>query len=70
MSALVTVQDLKSLGFCNRKSRLFFEKHGLDWASFVQSGISSDELDHIEDTLVDTSVAAAEQRLAKSQREK
>lgn len=36
---IVRVDDLHSVGYCNRGARVFFAKHGLDWAVFVRDGL-------------------------------
>jgi len=40
----VTVHDLKAMAYCNRGSRPFFERHGLDWGDFVRNGIDAELL--------------------------
>lgn len=38
-------------GFCRGKSRAWFERHGLDWRSFVRDGIDSGTLEATGDGL-------------------
>lgn len=41
---IVLHSDLIACRFCNKGSRKFFEKHGLDWATFVKEGIPEEKL--------------------------
>lgn len=36
---IITNQDLQALGYCNKGSRSFAAKHGLDWCEFVKNGL-------------------------------
>lgn len=49
---IITHADLASCKFCNRGARQFFDRHGLNWSSFLQHGIDSSELEHIDDAMV------------------
>lgn len=61
---MTTVQheDLRTLGFCNRGSRAFFERHGLDWAEFMQVGIPADRLLATDDDMAKQAVEQARKR--------
>ena len=46
---IVTVEHLYSVpnyqgraGFCGRGARAFFERHGLDWLTFVREGLPAE----------------------------
>lgn len=65
----VIVQDLKVLGYCNRGSRPFFERHGLDWSEFVKNGIDAELLLATGDWMALQVVEAAERRVAGGQQE-
>jgi hypothetical protein len=42
---LFTIRGFSSRrGFCRGKSRLFFQRHGLDWRDFVANGIPAEQL--------------------------
>lgn len=66
---IAIVQDLKVLGFCNRGSRPFFERHGLDWSAFVTDGIDIELLRATGDAMALMVVEAAERRVADGQQE-
>ena len=63
----VMVQDIKTLKFCNRGARQFFEKHGLDWQDFVRNGIDADAFRAIGDEMGLKAVAEAERREARGE---
>jgi len=46
---IVTLEHLRSMpipnnrnGYCNRGTREFFKRHGLDWSSFRKNGLPED----------------------------
>lgn len=41
---IVKMEDLRSLRYCSRGIREFFERHNLDYSSFLQHGIPGKEL--------------------------
>lgn len=43
---MITVRHkhMRSLGYCNRGSRLFFERYGLSWSEFLRGGIDANKL--------------------------
>lgn len=44
MSDVVTMKDVRAAKMCSRGARLFFERHGLDWRSFLSEGIEAEKL--------------------------
>jgi len=36
---IVTHADLRSLNYCNRGSRQWFDRYGLDWSRFIHEGL-------------------------------
>lgn len=40
---IVTHQDLQRLRYCNKGTRAFFQRHGLDWSEFVKNGLPESE---------------------------
>ncbi len=55
---IVTVTHLRTVpawssrvGFCAKQARLFFARHGLDWAQFVREGIAASALENTGDAL-------------------
>lgn len=61
----VTVQDLKTVHFCNRGGRLFFERHGLDWSDFIKNGVDAEALRATGDAMALAVVEEAERREAR-----
>lgn len=67
----VTVAHLRSVpgfsprpGFCLRKARPWFKRHGLDWRDFVRNGIDAAALEATGDALALAVVAHARQEVA------
>lgn len=60
---IITHADLSSIQFCNRGARVFFERHGLDWSSFIQHGIDDSELVGIDDEMLRQVIDNAKQRI-------
>lgn len=56
--------DLKGF-YCNKHSRLFFKKHGLDWFEFVKNGIERETLEAFDDALVNKFLKHADSKNGK-----
>lgn len=48
---IITIEHLHSVptwngrqGYCHKQSRVFFQRHGLDWLKFLQVGIEEQQL--------------------------
>lgn len=41
---LKTIPSRHGVGWCNRTARVWFARHGLDWRSFVHSGIPAEQM--------------------------
>lgn len=39
----VTISDLRAAKMCSRGARDFFKRHGLDWSTFLKSGLPAEE---------------------------
>lgn len=48
---IVRPDDAHALGYCNRGSRAWAQRLGLDWARFVRHGITADELEATGDAM-------------------
>lgn len=48
---IVRPDDLHAIGYCNRGSRAWCLRAGLDWARFVTSGIAAEELEATGDAM-------------------
>lgn len=57
----VTMDHLRSLGYCASGVREFFSRYDLDYSKFLRAGIESDELLSVcgEDTMVIAAVEVA-----------
>lgn len=62
---IITHSDLAAMKFCNRGARLFFERHGLNWQTFMQQGIDDSELVGIDDEMMRQVVERARLRVGK-----
>lgn len=60
----VTHADLRVLGYCNRGSRDFFDRHGLDWREFLHDGIDAEILLSTGDAMASRVVEQAQKREA------
>jgi hypothetical protein len=48
---IVLHRHLRELGYCNRGSREWFARHGLDWAEFIERGIEAEKLTATNDAM-------------------
>lgn len=48
---IVRGRDLRSVGYCTTKTKVFFEQHGLDWRKFIREGLPSSELEATGDAM-------------------
>lgn len=67
----VTVAHLRSVpgfspkpGFCLSQSRVWFQRHGLDWRDFVRNGVDAEALEATGDGLALALVAHARREVA------
>lgn len=51
MELMITHADMRSLGYCNRGARIWFERHGLDFNLFRKEGLSADVLEATGDAM-------------------
>jgi hypothetical protein len=59
-TTVVLHRHLRELGYCNRGSRQFCNRHNLDWAEFLNSGIEAERLLATNDAMAARVVAQAE----------
>lgn len=57
---IVLHRHLREIGYCNRGSREFFRRHGLDWADFLKRGIEAEKLLATNDAQAENLVKHAE----------
>lgn len=55
----ITMRDVRAAKMCSRGARVFFEKHGLDWQTFLKAGIKSDVLEKINDGMANQVIKVA-----------
>lgn len=48
---IVTMQHVREAGLCVRGAKVWFERQGLDFASFLRNGMPLAEVDKIGDAL-------------------
>lgn len=48
---IVTLAHCRTLGYCARGMRTFFEQHGLDWQSFRERGAPADQIEATGDAM-------------------
>lgn len=41
---LITINHIRTYGYCAKGARAFFEQHNLDWQDFLKHGIASEKL--------------------------
>lgn len=63
MTQMVLHADLTALKYCNRGSRQFFERHGLNWSSFLQHGVPVEVIEQIDDEMAREVVRQAKRRM-------
>lgn len=63
MTQTIVHADLAALRYCNRGSRQFFERHGLNWSSFLQDGVAIETVERIDDEMARAVVRQAKRRL-------
>ncbi len=57
---IVLHRHCREIGYCNRGLRDWFAREGLDWASFVKSGIDAEVLRATQNAMAERAIAAAE----------
>jgi hypothetical protein len=60
---IVKLEDLKTAKICHPGARLWWKRHGLNWADFVESGIEAERLEATGDGIVARVVEAARVRI-------
>ena len=43
-SVIVTIDDVRAVGLCVNGSRAWFERHGLDFRTFLRDGLDAETL--------------------------
>lgn len=61
---IITHADIRALGYCNRGSREWFRRQGLDFAQFLRHGIEAATLEKIGDGMALRAVEYARAREA------
>lgn len=48
---MITMRDIRAAKMCSRGARQFFERHGLDWSTFLKEGIDAELLAQTGDAM-------------------
>lgn len=48
---LVRLEHMRSLRYCSRGARDFFERNGLDWATFIKEGLPVEQIEATGDAM-------------------
>ena len=56
---LVRVTHARRLGYCNKGVREFCKRHGIDFYRFRHEGIPTNELEHIDDSMLQAVIKEA-----------
>lgn len=51
MKVMVTMRDIRAAKMCSRGTRAFFQRHNLDWSSFLKNGIEAEKLEDTNDAM-------------------
>lgn len=49
---IIRMIHVRQANYCSKGARQFFQKHDIDWTSFVKHGIDESELAHIDDAML------------------
>lgn len=64
---IVTLNDIRAIGFCNKGARVWFDRHGLDWHDFVKNGIDETTLEATGDAMALRAISQARRRVVGDQ---
>lgn len=59
---IVTHADQRAIDYCNRGTRAFFKRHGLDFAHYLRHGIEAEKLEATGDAMAKRLVDHARER--------
>lgn len=58
----ITMRDVRAAHMCSRGAREFFERHRLDWATFLKDGVPIEVIEAIPDAMAQKVVEVARGR--------
>ena len=61
MALIITMQDMRRVGFCSSVVEMFFDRQGLDYLAFLRDGIPAQVLLDTGSVFARKCVAAAQQ---------
>jgi hypothetical protein len=64
---IITHADARGIRFCNRGMRAFFERHKLDWTTFIKEGLPEEEILATGDAMAEEVVYQAHKRAEQEQ---
>lgn len=50
-TVLVRMEHVRAARMCSRGARAFFERHGLDWQTFLKEGVPAESLEATGDAM-------------------
>lgn len=48
---IVRLEDIRALKFCSRGTRDFFQRNGMDWATFIKEGLPAEQFEATGDAM-------------------
>jgi hypothetical protein len=58
----VTLEDVRSVGYCSRGAREFCARHEINWSMFIQQGVAFEDVESITDPMFRKVIDAARER--------
>lgn len=62
MSYRITIDDLRTAGYCASGVRAFVREHDLDLVKLVREGLTEEDIGHLDDAHVTRAIEIASQR--------
>lgn len=62
MTVLVKMEHVREAKMCSRGARAFFERHGLDWNTFLSEGLPAEVIEATGDAMAQQVVEVARGR--------
>lgn len=64
---MVTLEDVRSLGYCSRGLRAFFAENSLDWNEFRERGLPAVVIEAVDDAMAQRAARIARERAEKGE---
>lgn len=59
---IITIQDVRAAKMCSRGARRFFERHSLDWRTFISDGLPEEVIAATNDAMAKQVIEVARVR--------